>query len=121
LITGRTYFSTTVAAGRWAGRHVTFWRQSLTKRPASSRLAQTQKPLRSKYNTFICVARRLMNTNKRPLSGSSPIACLTKADNPSKDLRISVGAANKCTRITPSGKTSAAHQRQHQTIAQIQT
>ena len=38
--------------------------QLLINRPCSRRLAHTHNPLRSKYRTLICVARRLMNANK---------------------------------------------------------
>jgi hypothetical protein len=64
------------------------WLQSLTKRPASNRFAQMQKPERSKYSTRICVARRLMNTYSPPSHGSSRSPWRTNPCKPSKLLRL---------------------------------
>ena len=66
-------------------------RQSLMKRPVSSRLLQTQTPLRSKYKTRTCVPRRLTKTYSEPSNGSLPIACRVSACKPSNDRRMSVG------------------------------
>jgi hypothetical protein len=66
--------------------------QSLMNRPASSRFAHTQNPDRSKYNTFICVARLLIKTYKPPSLGSASSLLRTNADRPSKLRRMSHGA-----------------------------
>jgi hypothetical protein len=65
----------------------------------SSRLAHTQNPLRSKYSTLICVARRFTNTNNWPLSGSRCNSLRTSAYSPSNDLRMSQGRPYSSTRI----------------------
>ena len=90
-----------------------------TNLPASNLLPHTHQPLRSKYSTLICVARRLANTNRCPASGSVGKLWRASAYKPSQDLALRrVGSAG--TRgFGFRGKKSAAHQVQAEAAAQI--
>ena len=76
--------------------------------PRSRRLLQIQYPPVSNARILSRVRRRLMKTNQCPLVGSSPRCRRTRADKPSNEQRMSVGAVQSQMRAPGAGFSMAA-------------